>query len=306
MATLSLLCLVGVAYTLGLALVISLYFPPLAKFPSPKLAAVTSLYEAFYEIVLKGQYSRRMSKLHDIYGILLAVSSAVRFFDEFYVKSGNLAKEGWDKAFGSRGNIMTSVHAAVHQRRRAAVTPMIMLTIACFRIINTPEIYKRLHGEPAVAFPVQADIELLQCEQLPYLRARTMQACRLGYGLSATNPKTDPSQPVVYREWVIPAETCVAMMVSAVNHDEDVFPKSRMFVPERWLGSPVRGLGRRWRDLCLAWTELYLTLATMHRCYKFELIGPDVRDVQMAHDNFIAAVRMDAKGVRAFVNLSNH
>ena len=45
-----------------------LFLHPLSKFPGPRLAAATSWYEAYYEIVLKGQYSRQISKLHDQYG----------------------------------------------------------------------------------------------------------------------------------------------------------------------------------------------------------------------------------------------
>lgn len=41
---------------------------PLARFPGPRLAAVTSWYEGYYEIVKNGQYSRKISKLHDEYG----------------------------------------------------------------------------------------------------------------------------------------------------------------------------------------------------------------------------------------------
>lgn len=46
-----------------------LYFHPLAKFPGPRMAAVTSWYEAYFEIVLNGQYSRKISQLHDLYGV---------------------------------------------------------------------------------------------------------------------------------------------------------------------------------------------------------------------------------------------
>lgn len=46
-----------------------LFLHPLSKFPGPKLAAATSWYEAYYEIVLQGQYSRQISKLHDQYGM---------------------------------------------------------------------------------------------------------------------------------------------------------------------------------------------------------------------------------------------
>lgn len=58
-------------YGIGLT-VYRLYLHPLAKFPGPRLAAVTSFYEGYYEIVLKGQYSRQISKLHDQYGKTLS------------------------------------------------------------------------------------------------------------------------------------------------------------------------------------------------------------------------------------------
>lgn len=45
-----------------------LFLHPLARFPGPKLAAATSWYEAYFEIVLKGQYTAQISRLHDQYG----------------------------------------------------------------------------------------------------------------------------------------------------------------------------------------------------------------------------------------------
>jgi hypothetical protein len=66
-----LLALSLVFYAIGLC-VYRLFLHPLAKFPGPRLAAVTSFYEGYYEIVLKGQYSRQISKLHDQYGRVLS------------------------------------------------------------------------------------------------------------------------------------------------------------------------------------------------------------------------------------------
>lgn len=60
-----------IVYGLGLG-VYRLYLHPLTKFPGPKLAAVTSFYEGYYEIVQKGQYSMHISKLHDQYGKILS------------------------------------------------------------------------------------------------------------------------------------------------------------------------------------------------------------------------------------------
>jgi hypothetical protein len=45
-----------------------LYFSPLAKFPGPKLAALTEFYEQYYNIWLDGQFTFHINKLHDKYG----------------------------------------------------------------------------------------------------------------------------------------------------------------------------------------------------------------------------------------------
>lgn len=72
MPSLPILCVAAYcSYVVGLVFY-RLYLHPLARFPGPKIAAVTSWYEAYFEIVLKGQYSRQISKLHDQYGMLIA------------------------------------------------------------------------------------------------------------------------------------------------------------------------------------------------------------------------------------------
>jgi cytochrome P450 len=111
------------------------------------------------------------------------------------------------------------------------------LTIASFHIVNNPRIYERLHRELVEAFPNGADIDLIKCESLPYLKACILEATRLSYGLSARNPRTH-DRPLQYKEWVIPANTIVAMTVPEISHDEEIFPDSHSFIPERWLGDP--------------------------------------------------------------------
>lgn len=46
-----------------------LYFSPLSRFPGPKLAACTKWYEFYYDVILRGQYSFQIQRLHKRYGI---------------------------------------------------------------------------------------------------------------------------------------------------------------------------------------------------------------------------------------------
>jgi len=47
-----------------------LYFHPLAKFPGPKLTAVTSFYEFYYDVFKRGKFMWQIEAMHEKYGII--------------------------------------------------------------------------------------------------------------------------------------------------------------------------------------------------------------------------------------------
>ncbi len=57
----------SLAYVIGLA-IYRLYLSPLAKFPGPKLAALTLWYEFYYDVIKEGRYTWRIREMHDRYG----------------------------------------------------------------------------------------------------------------------------------------------------------------------------------------------------------------------------------------------
>ena len=45
-----------------------LYFSPIARFPGPKLAALTLWYELYYDVIKRGKYTWEIGKMHEKYG----------------------------------------------------------------------------------------------------------------------------------------------------------------------------------------------------------------------------------------------
>jgi hypothetical protein len=66
-AAITSLIILWITYLIGLAFY-RLYLSPLARFPGPKLAALTKWYEFYYDVVLKGQFTFQIQRMHKKYG----------------------------------------------------------------------------------------------------------------------------------------------------------------------------------------------------------------------------------------------
>merc|ERR1711881_513875 len=116
-------------YLIGLA-VYRLYFSPIAKFPGPKLAALTRWYEFYYEVVLRGQFSDHIAELHKRYGPIVRITpdelhvNDPPFYDTLFNKNPKSVKNPWfNPRFGNATSVFSTCDAAHHKLRRSALNP---------------------------------------------------------------------------------------------------------------------------------------------------------------------------------------
>lgn len=114
--------------TLGIC---RLYLSPIAHIPGPRLAALTWLYEFYYDIVLGGQYTFQIVRLHERYGPVVRINPAEvhvgdpDFYPEVYA-SGTRRRDKWrfyTRQFGADDSALSTIEHDVHRARRAAVAP---------------------------------------------------------------------------------------------------------------------------------------------------------------------------------------
>ncbi|KAK7748143.1 hypothetical protein SLS53_001397 [Cytospora paraplurivora] len=107
-----------------------LYLHPLARFPGPKLAAVTRWYEGYYDLYLSGQYTLKIAELHKQYGPIIRISpyelhvNDASFFDTLYNRQeGVWHKYDWSiDAFATKGATIWTADHTLHKNRRLPKT----------------------------------------------------------------------------------------------------------------------------------------------------------------------------------------
>ncbi|KAF2704078.1 trichodiene oxygenase [Pleomassaria siparia CBS 279.74] len=107
-----------------------LFLHPLARFPGPRIAAVSRWYEGYYDVILGGQYTSKIQELHTIYGPIIRISPYElhvidpEFFDTLYRTDGRWNKYSWAyDAFGAKNSTIFGSDHDAHKSRRRAIAP---------------------------------------------------------------------------------------------------------------------------------------------------------------------------------------
>ncbi|KAL1962675.1 hypothetical protein VTN77DRAFT_9309 [Rasamsonia byssochlamydoides] len=117
-------------YLIGRA-IYRLYFHPLAKFPGPKIAAVTSLYECYHDLIRRGMFVWKVQEMHERYGPIVRINPHelhirdADFYDELY-PAGSKKRDKykhWVVLAGTPTASFATVSHNHHRLRRAALNP---------------------------------------------------------------------------------------------------------------------------------------------------------------------------------------
>ncbi|MCJ1395324.1 hypothetical protein MMC18_008208 [Xylographa bjoerkii] len=173
------------------------------------------------------------------------------------------------------------------------------LDTATYHICADPKIYQRLKSELKATWvdetapppPVAA------LERLPYLKACIQEALRLALGTMTRLQRVNNHSIMRYGDWVIPTSTPMSMSVRMIHHNQDIFPDSQKYDPERWLqGDKSKTLEKylvtfsRGSRSCLAmhmaYAEMFLTVATVFRRFNIDLYNTTRLNVDPKFDFF--------------------
>ncbi|KAL7957986.1 putative cytochrome P450 [Trichoderma compactum] len=108
-----------------------LYFSPLAKFPGPKLAAISKWYEFYYDVILRGQFTFQIQRMHKKYGPIVRINpfelhiEDSSYWDELYTSNKEYERYAWMSGrFGANTTTSSTVKSDLHSIRRAPLNPM--------------------------------------------------------------------------------------------------------------------------------------------------------------------------------------
>lgn len=132
------------------------------------------------------------------------------------------------------------------------------LAVITYHVLSRPEVLGRLTAELAGAGLDADNVSWAALEKLPYITGVITEGLRLSYGVSARSPRVAPEEDLVYRgevkgegkvEYFIPRGWAMGCSAAVMHHNEEVFPDSYAYKPERWFDD--QGNKRKDLEKCL-------------------------------------------------------
>ncbi|KAI1504778.1 cytochrome P450 [Biscogniauxia marginata] len=122
---------------------------PLAKIPGPKLAAMSYWYDIYYEIILGGQYFKRIKDMHREYGPIIRINpdevhfNDPDFIDTLYPTTGRKTDKPHVVGYrtGTPNSIVATIDHHKHRMRRNSINAF--FSIASIRRVE-PSIKEKL------------------------------------------------------------------------------------------------------------------------------------------------------------------
>lgn len=142
------------------------------------------------------------------------------------------------EAFGS-GSDANMWNEALFLVSAGGDTTATLISTVFFYLSRNPECYKSLAQEIRTTFSTSNDIQGTRLSSCVYLRACLNEALRMSPPSSSVLwREQDPEneKPLVIDGHIIPRGTLVSSSLYAMHHNEDYFPDSFAFKPNRWLG----------------------------------------------------------------------
>ncbi|KAF1945984.1 benzoate 4-monooxygenase cytochrome P450 [Clathrospora elynae] len=174
-------------------------------------------------------------------------------------------------------------------------TARFLTAVVCY-LVTYPDTLAKLRAELHTMTDKQESRPTWsQLETLPYLTAFINEALRCHCSITSRFPRV-PLEPLVYKDWVIPAGTSVGASPWLLNRHPDVFPDPDAFRPERWLEAEARGEyltrylvtfakgSRGCLGINLAYAELYLTVTALVQNFDMELVDSSIANIIPVRD----------------------
>ncbi|KAL4789404.1 cytochrome P450 [Aspergillus venezuelensis] len=124
------LALLGLAIFLLARSIYRLYFHPLSHIPGPKLAAISHLYEIYYDIWRGGRYLFKIEQMHQQYGPIVRITPREvhiidpEFYEEIYAPASRRREKdpAWVPIFGTPTSMVATANHEHHRFRRSVLT----------------------------------------------------------------------------------------------------------------------------------------------------------------------------------------